>query len=94
MTYQVVYDKKAIKSLSKIDRGQQNIILAWVEKNLVNTDNPKKYGKVLKGSLNEYWRYRVGNYRILADINENEIKIIIFNLGHKKIYIQRTKKLY
>lgn len=84
MTYQVVYDKKAIKSLSKIDRGQQNIILAWVEKNLVNTDNPKKYGKVLKGNLNEYWRYRVGNYRILADINENEIKIIIFNLGHRK----------
>ena len=84
MRYQVFYDKKAIKSLEKIDKGQQNIILAWIEKNLVNTDNPKKHGKVLKGNLKDYWRYRVGNYRILADINDGEIKIIIFNIGHRK----------
>lgn len=80
MGYKVIYDKKAIKSLVKIDKGQQNIILAWIEKNLVNTDEPKKYGKALKGNLKEYWRYRVGNYRILADINNDEIKIIIFNI--------------
>lgn len=48
MGYEVVYEKKAIKSLSNIDKGQQNIILAWIEKNLVNTNEPKKYGKSLK----------------------------------------------
>ena len=84
MKYQVVYEKKAIKSFSKIDKGQQNIILAWIEKNLVNTDNPKQYGKALKGNLKEYWRYRVGNYRLLAEINNDEIKIIILNIGHRK----------
>lgn len=82
MQYKVIYEKRAIKSLSKIDKGQQNILLAWIEKNLINTDNPKKHGKALKGNLKEYWRYRVGNYRILADINSNQIKIIIFNIGH------------
>lgn len=84
MGYEVVYEKKAIKSLSKIDKGQQNIILAWIEKNLVNTNEPKKYGKSLKGDLKEYWRYRVGNYRIIADISDKEIKIIIFNISHRK----------
>lgn len=84
MKYQVVYEKKAIKNFSKIDKGQQNIILAWIEKNLVNTDNPKKYGKALRGSLNRYWRYRVGNYRLLAEINNEEIKIIVLNIGHRK----------
>lgn len=84
MTYKVVYEKKAIKSLSKIDKGQQKMILAWIEKNLVGTDNPKQYGKALKGSLKEYWRYRVGNYRILADIQDDEVKIIIFNIGHRR----------
>ncbi len=84
MQYQVVYEKKAIKSLSKIDKAQQNIILAWIEKNLINTDSPKKYGKALKGNLKEYWRYRVGDYRILADIDGEQIKIIIFNIGHRK----------
>ena len=83
MNYKVVYEKRAIKSLSKIDKGQQNMISAWIEKNLVDTDDPKKHGKVFKGNLKEYWRYRVGNYRLLADINDKEIKIIIINIGHR-----------
>lgn len=84
MKYKVVYEKKAIKSLSRIDKSQQNMIFAWIEKNLVNTDYPQKHGKALKGNLKEYWRYKVGNYRILADINDAEIKIIIINIGHRK----------
>ncbi|ONK24680.1 addiction module toxin RelE [Bacillus sp. VT-16-64] len=84
MAYQIVYTKKAIKSLSKIDPAQQRMIIAWIEKNLINTENPKSLGKNLKGNLKEYWRYRVGNYRILADINNDEVKIIIFNIGHRK----------
>lgn len=84
MKYQVVYTKKAIKSLSKIDRFQQRLIVSWIEKNLINTDNPKALGKSLKADLKEYWRYQVGNYRILADIDNNQIKIIIFNIGHRK----------
>lgn len=88
MQYKVVFEKKAIKSLSKIDKGQQNIILAWIEKNLVDTEDPKKYGKALKGSLKNYWRYRVGSYRILADIGNNEITIIVLNISHRKdIYL-------
>ena len=84
MKYKVIYEKKAIKSLSKIDQGQKAIILAWIEKNLVDTDDPKKNGKALKGNLKEYWRYKIGDYRILADINDNEIQIIIFNVGHRR----------
>lgn len=84
MKYEVRYDKKAYKSLSKIDKGQQKLIITWIEKNLVNTDNPRQHGKALKGTLKEYWRYRVGQYRILADINDKEIKIIIVNIGHRR----------
>ena len=84
MKYQVVYTKKAIISLSKIDRSQQRLIVSWIEKNLINTDNPRALGKSLKADLKEYWRYRVGSYRILADIDNDQIKIIIFNIGHRK----------
>lgn len=84
MKYKVVFEKKAIKSLSKIDKGQQVIILAWIEKNLVNSNDPKKHGKALKGNLKKYWRYRVGDYRLIADINDDQIQIIIFNIGHRK----------
>ena len=84
MKYKVVYEKRAIKSLSKIDKGQQALIISWIEKNLVDTEDPKKHGKSLKGNLKEYWRYRIGNYRVLADIDDKYIKIIIFSIGHRK----------
>lgn len=84
MKYQIVYEKRVIKSLYKIDKGQQVMILAWIEKNLVNTDEPRKHGKVLKSNLKEYWRYRVGDYRIITDINDDQIQIIFFNIGHRK----------
>ena len=84
MPYKVVYTKKAIKSLRKIDKAQQRLIIAWIDKNLTNSEDPRALGKELKGNLKAYWRYRVGNYRILADIDNDEIKIIIFNIGHRK----------
>lgn len=84
MKYQVLYTKKAIKQLLKIDANQRNIILAWIEKNLVGIDNPKIYGKVLKGNLRNYWRYRIGDYRIITEINHDEIKIIVIGIGHRK----------
>lgn len=80
MKYKVAYEKKAIKHLSKIDKGQQNMLTAWIKKNLVDTDNPRKHGKSLKG----YWRYRVGDYRLLADINDEEVIIILINIGHRR----------
>jgi len=64
MAYQVVYTKKAIKSLKKVDKAQQRVIIAWMEKNLMNVRDPRMLGKSLKGYLKSYWRYRVGNYRI------------------------------
>lgn len=84
MKYDVIYTKKAVKSLRKIDKEQQKLIVSWIEKNLINTEDPKATGKALKGPLSIYWRYRVGNYRILAEINDNELKIIVVNVGHRK----------
>lgn len=84
MKYEVLYTKKAVKQLSKIDVNQRNIIISWIEKNLEGKDNPRIQGKALKGGLKDYWRYRVGNYRIIAEINDDEIKIIVIEIGHRK----------
>lgn len=84
MKYEIIFTKKADKQLRKIDITQQRIIINWVEKNLKNTDNPKRFGKALKGNLRDYWRYRIGDYRIIAEINNDEIKILIVNIGHRK----------
>ena len=84
MKYKVVIDKKAKKKLSKIDKQQTEIILNWIYKNLNNCSDPYSKGKRLKGNLSKYWRYRVGNYRLFADINDDIITITIVNIGHRR----------
>lgn len=82
--YAVVYTDDARKSIRKIDKKQQNLIKKWIEKNLIGCENPRINGKPLKGKLKKYWRYRVGNYRLIADINDNKIIITIVNVGHRQ----------
>ncbi len=84
MKYKIFFDKNADKQLKKIDKTQQRIIVNWIIKNLENTDDPRVFGKSLKGNLKDYWRYRVGDYRIIAEINDAEVKILIIEIGHRK----------
>ncbi len=67
-----------------MDRSVQKLITSWIEKNLIDTENPRLHGKGLSGDKSGYWRYRVGDYRILADIRDDEIIIIIVEIGHRR----------
>ena len=82
--YIVKYDKKVEKQLKKMDRFQARILFDWIENNLVGTDNPRKFGKSLTDNRAGEWRYRVGNYRILAIIKDDELIISIIEVGHRK----------
>ena len=79
MGYDVQFSDNAIKALKKIDRYQSKILLSWIEKNLVGCDNPRLHGRALVGDKKDYWRYRVGAYRIIADIQDKLVRIEIIN---------------
>lgn len=78
--YKVEFTASAVKQLSKLDSQTARVIKNWVIKNLVDCEDPKQHGKALKG----IWRYRVGDYRLFATIDEKIIKVIIFEIGHRK----------
>ena len=82
--YQVKYESKALKQLKKMDRFQARIIVDWIESHLSNCENPRIHGKGLLGNHSNEWRYRVGNYRILANIDDSEIVIQIIKIGHRR----------
>ncbi|WP_297286217.1 type II toxin-antitoxin system RelE/ParE family toxin [uncultured Brachyspira sp.] len=69
--------KTAKKSLEKLDITIQKRILDFLSE-LEILDNPRIKGKSLKGNLKEYWRYRVGNYRILSKIIDYELIILVY----------------
>ena len=76
MSYKLKFEKNALKSLTKIDSNQRILLLAWIQKNLDQCENPRSYGKALSGKLNNYWSYRVGDYRILVEVKIDHILII------------------
>ena len=83
MKYRVEYTDKAIKSLKKLDKSVLKMIKAWIEKNLVGTENPRQHGKELIPNRSGQWRYRVGDYRILAEIQDEKLVIILIGVGHR-----------
>ena len=82
--YKVVFTDKAIKTLKKLDKSVSKMIFPWIRKNLENCENPRSHGKGLTANRSGEWRYRVGDYRILAQIDDNKIIILLLNIGHRR----------
>ena len=64
MAYKIVPTAQFQKDLKKIGQSSATVIVRWIAKNLENTDDPRTHGKQLKYGLKEYWRYRIGDYRL------------------------------
>lgn len=87
MIYQLVTTDKFDKAFKKLDKQTQKIIKAWIDKNLMDCENPRLHGKGLTANRSGQWRYRVGDYRILAEIQDKEIILVLIDVGHRsKIY--------
>lgn len=83
-SYTVRFTAQSLKHLKKIANEDVDTILNWINKNLIDTTNPRFLGKALSGHYSNYWRYRVGKYRIIADIKDQEIVIEVIAIGHRK----------
>lgn len=87
MIYQIVTTDKFDKSFKKLEKQTQKIIKAWIEKTLMGCENPRLHGKWLTANKSGQWRYRVGDYRILAEIRDNELVLVLVEVGHRnRIY--------
>ena len=82
--YTLRYSDRAIKQLTKLDVGVQGLILTWIASNLENCENPRIKGKGLTANRSGEWRYRVGDYRIICDIRDDELIILALSIGHRK----------
>lgn len=83
MSYHVVYTKKAEKSLRKLSKQTQTLIYSWIGKNLEGCEDPRRHGKNLTANRSGQWRYRVGDLRIIAEIQDDKIIILVLNIGHR-----------
>ena len=84
MKYKVVFTEKSKKQLSKLDKPVASLVLGWIEKNIEGCENPRLYGKGLLGNKSGKWRYRIGDYRAICQIKDDEIIILVLEIGHRK----------
>lgn len=84
MKYKVEYTEQAVKQLKKLDKHTAALIYGWIDKNLVDCENPRLHGKGLTANRSGQWRYRIGDYRLIAEIQDEKITILLLNIGHRR----------
>ena len=84
MKYKVEYLPQVFKTLEKMDKYTKRIIIEWIEKNLVVCEDPRIHGKPLTANSVGQWRYRIGDYRILAKIEDGKLIILVIAIGHRR----------
>jgi mRNA interferase RelE/StbE len=77
------FDARALKELKKLGRQSQADIIRYLDKRVAGR-NPRAVGKPLKADLAGLWRYRVGDYRILCQLQDRELLVLVVSVGHRK----------
>ena len=84
MRYKVIFTERAKKQLKKLDKHIAALIIGWLEKNIQNCENPRLHGKGLVENKSGQWRYRIGDYRVICEIQDKEIIVLVLEIGHRK----------
>ena len=83
-TWRIEITRTATKQITKLDHKAQKSILDFLRERLALADNPRQWGRALQGEKRGLWRYRVGDYRLICDIQDEKITILVLELGHRK----------
>ena len=84
MVWRIKLTETAKRQLAKLDKTAAKRITAFLRERLGQLDNPRHLGKALTGPLGGYWRYRVGDYRIVCGIQDKEFIILVIEVGNRK----------
>lgn len=82
--YDVELSERFKKEFRKLDKYTQKIIRAWINQNLVNSKDPRLHGKGLTANRKGQWRYRIGDYRLICEIQDEKLIILALSIGHRR----------
>lgn len=91
MAWSVEFKATAKRQLAKLDRQWQTAILDYLEDQIAPLDNPRSRGKPLISSHKGLWRYRVGSYRILCELRDKELVVLVVVVAHRRQVYRNTR---
>lgn len=84
MAWQIEVTDVARKQLKKMGNAEARLIRDYLRKRVQPLDDPRQLGKPLKGQLSELWRYRVGDYRLVCQLQDDKLVVLLVRVGHRK----------
>lgn len=84
MNYKIQFTEHALKQLKKMDKHTASLITGWLRKNIENCSDPRQHGKGLTANRSGQWRYRIGDYRVISEIQDDKIIVLVVEIGHRK----------
>jgi len=87
MAWAVEFEAAADRDLKKIDQQQKRLIFKYLEKKIATKKDPRRFGDPLRKNLTGLWKYRVGDYRVICDIQDEKVLVLVLRVGHRsKVY--------
>ena len=87
MTWEIELAETAVKQLAGLDKAIQRRITKYLSERLAVADDPRVLGRALRGELSEYWRYRVGDYRLVCEVQDDVLTVLVVRIAHRsKVY--------
>jgi mRNA interferase RelE/StbE len=91
LAWRVEVSDYAEKQLRKLDKPIQKRLLDWLEDRIEGCKNPRHFGEPLRGEMAGLWRYRIGDYRVICEIQDQQLVVLALTVGHRReIYQKRS----
>ena len=85
MAWRIEFERAAARELEKLDQKSKERILLFLRDRVAPLDDPRSTGQALKGErFGEFWRYRIGDYRVVGRIEDAETRIVVLRVGHRR----------
>jgi len=86
LAWAIEYTDVARRQLRKLDKPSARRILDYMDQRVAPLEDVRTLGKALRGPLGEFWRYRVGEYRIICELRDKELRVLVVRVGSRNIY--------
>lgn len=87
MAWIVEFDQATIRELDQLDRQHARKILTYLAERIATSEDPRRFGGPLRRDLSGLWKYRIGDYRVVCDIQEEKVLVLVLRIGHRsKVY--------
>ena len=84
MNWDYSFTEAAFREFKKLDPSTQKSILKFFDGRITSAEDPRRSGKALQAGMTGYWRYRVGDYRVICQIKDEEVLVLILKVGHRR----------